>query len=198
MMLKKRPYAGEQDWQAIADLAYSDPVFHHRIDLAWRLCSAALEDFRNAMRWEDEARKLQAFAALQFPWLTTDYAIRPEYRTRDVETEVILWSEARLRQVSEETKRHFPFNVSAFALERERITFLEERGYTRWENFIAVLSRSLVSRSEPVLPSGFIIRPFGGDAEVELYVALHRAAFGSTEMTTAWRRRLCSRPLYLG
>lgn len=45
-------------------------------------------------------------------------------------------------------------------------------------------------------PENFTIRELAGAAEVEAYVALHRAAFGTENMTVGWRRRTLSHPLY--
>src|SRR5215468_7203210 len=129
MPLELRAYAGQSDWQTIATLIASDPKFHHPIDFPWRLCSTTLEDSRNAAIWEDENGQMRIFAALQFPWLTLDYAIHPDIYSWEVESQVLDWGETRLQQIAAETNNHFPFNVSAFAPEEKRIACLEKRGY---------------------------------------------------------------------
>jgi ribosomal protein S18 acetylase RimI-like enzyme len=48
----------------------------------------------------------------------------------------------------------------------------------------------------PALPAGFCIRPLGGRAEVEAYVALHQAVFQSESMTSGWRQRTLAHPAY--
>ena len=196
MTLTLRPYAGQPDWYAIADLIHADPQFHHPIDFPWRLCSTSLEDHRNGAVWEDDDRRIQAFAALQFPWLTADYAIRPEVRTWDVELAIIAWAEDRLRQIATETDDHFPFNVSAFPHEHDRIKQLEALGYERWEHTLVMMQRPLTDLLDSVVPAGFTIRPFAGEAELDAYTALQRAAFDSTTMTVDWRRRTLQAPLY--
>ena len=50
---------------------------------------------------------------------------------------------------------------------------------------------------DPQLPAGFSIRPVAGPVEVEALVALHRAAFGTDNMTTEERRAMMSGPDYL-
>ena len=196
MTLRQRPYSGEDDWPAIADLIAADPAFQHRVDFPWRLCSTSLENHQNAAVWESEEGQMQIIAALQFPWLTLDYAIAPDIRTWEIEALVIGWAEARLSQIAAETDSHFPFNVSAFAHERARISFLEGLGYTRWNNHVVVLSRSLATLAEPHLPQGFAIRPLAGEGEIEGYADLHRTAFDSMVMTADWRRRTLRAPLY--
>src|SRR5579862_911635 len=158
MPLQSRAYRGQQDWQEIAALIEADPKFHHPIDFPWRLCSTSLETPQNAAIWVDENGQMRVLAALQFPWLTLDYAIHPEIRTWEIESQILDWGEKRLNQIAAESNRHFPFNVSAFGHELERIAFLEARGYSRWENYLAVLNRPLSSIPEPKIPEGFIIR----------------------------------------
>lgn len=196
MAIKQRLYAGENDWQAIADLISSDPLFPHRVDFSWRLCSTSLENLQNAAIWEDEKGQMQIFAALQFPWLTLDYAIHPQIRSWDVEAQVIAWGEGRLRQIAEESNEHFPFNIGVLAHEQERILFLEAQGYARWEHWLVVMNRSLTSLAEPILPEGFVIRPLDGEREVEAYAELQRTVFESKTMTAAWRQRTLRAPLY--
>lgn len=196
MILKQRIYTGESGWQAISDLIQSDPHFYNPIDFPWRLCSTSLEDHRNGAVWENENGQLQVFAALQFPWLTFEYAIRPEFRTQEIEIQVITWGENRLRQIAQETKDDFPFNISVYAHETERIAFLEAQGYIRWDNHMVVLQRPLTDLSIPSIPEGFTIRPLAGEAEVEQYAELQRIVFESNNMTARWRRHTLHAPLY--
>ncbi|HEX2623366.1 MAG TPA: N-acetyltransferase [Phototrophicaceae bacterium] len=196
MTLNQRAYRGQSDWQAVADLIQSDPYFYHQIDFPWRLCSTSLENYQNAAVWEDEQGHMRVFAALQFPWLTFDYAIHPEVRNLDLEIQVIAWAETRLRAIAHETNDEFPFNISVYADEQERIALLEAQGYTRWENHIVVMSRPLDELPVPKIPAGFTIRPLAGEQEIEQYAALQRLAFDSTTMTPLWRSHTLHAPLY--
>lgn len=196
MSLKQRPYQGQSDWQAVAELIQADGHFYNRVDFPWRLCTTSLEDHQNAAVWEDEQGQMQMFAALQFPWLTVDYAIRPAIRTWDLETQIFNWADARLHQMAAETNDHFPFNVSALAEEQERIRFLEKQGYTRWEHHLVRFKRLLDALPQPIIPEGFIIRPLDGEREVEAYAALQRTAFDSNNMTALWRGHTLHAPLY--
>lgn len=196
MTLHQRPYQGQQDWAAIATLIQADTTFYHPIDFPWRLCSTSLEDSRNAAIWADEGGVIRVFAALQFAWLTLDYAIHPADRTPELERAVMRWADTRLHQVAAETGDHFPFNVSAYAHEHERITFLEGLGYTRWEHSLIVQSRPLIDLPSPPLADGFTIRPIDPQREVEAYVELQRAAFETNNMTVVWRNHTFNAPLY--
>ena len=196
MTLHQRAYQGQADWQAVADLIKADPRFYHPVDFPWRLCSTSLEDQRNAAIWEDDQGKMQVFAALQFPWLTFDYAIHPALRSGDVEKMLFNWANTRLSQIAESDNSDFPFNVSALEDEQERIAFLEAEGYTRWEHHLVRFKRSLEAIPQLEIPDGFIIRPLDGVREVEQYAALQRAAFDSTTMTALWREHTLHAPLY--
>ena len=196
MALHQRAYQGQSDWQAISKLIQADKYFYHAVDFPWRLCSTSLEDLRNASVWEDEHGVMQIFAALQFPWLTFDYAIRPAVRSLDVEKMLLNWADTRLSQIAEADNSEFPFNVSALEDEHERIAFLEAQGYQRWEHHLVRFQRSLEDVPQPVLPEGFIIRSLDGAREVEAYVELQRAAFDSTTMTALWRGHTLHAPLY--
>lgn len=63
-------------------------------------------------------------------------------------------------------------------------------GFAAWQAPWAALD--MLIRPGP----GYTIRPLAGAAELDDYVALHRAAFGSHSMTSAWRRRALGMPTY--
>jgi len=50
--------------------------------------------------------------------------------------------------------------------------------------------------SNPVLPEGFSIRDFRGEVEIDAWVSLHRAAFGTQNMTAEYRRTWMQEPGY--
>jgi len=196
MRLHQRTFRGQSDWQAIAQLIEADSHFYNPVDFPWRLCSTSLEDHRNGMVWEDENGVVQAFAGLQFPWLTVDYAIHPAVRSQELELEVIGWSEKRLHEIATETKDEFPFNINALSVETERIELLKALGYTCWDSHLVVFNRSLSELPTATIPEGFTIRPLKGASEVEQYAELHRTAFESNTMTTLWRSHTLEAPLY--
>ena len=50
---------------------------------------------------------------------------------------------------------------------------------------------------DPRMPAGFTIRPMLRETEIEAYVSLHRAAFGTENMTVEYRRSIMSAPGYI-
>jgi ribosomal protein S18 acetylase RimI-like enzyme len=83
-----------------------------------------------------------------------------------------------------------------FADDAQRIRIVEEAGFESQadvgeDSWSKVL---LVRPAEPALPAwtapeGFTIRPLRGSEEAQQYVFLHRAVFGSPNMTREWRLR---------
>ncbi len=60
------------------------------------------------------------------------------------------------------------------------------------------MTRSLVDGDIPLaqLPAGFAVRPLAGAGEVDAWIALHRAAWGTENMTAAYRLSMMDTPDY--
>lgn len=79
-----------------------------------------------------------------------------------------------------------------------RRAFLERFGFALLEESSLLYARRLTDDLPAApLPPGFVIRPLGGMAELEAYAALHRAAFDSQTMTSAYRQTIMSAPDYI-
>ncbi len=73
----------------------------------------------------------------------------------------------------------------------ERIADLERCSFVRQTVRTLVLIRSLDRRPEAArLPAGFRLRRVAGEHEIEDLIALHRAAFGTAQMTVEERRAM--------
>jgi hypothetical protein len=78
MSLRQRSFRGDADWAAMAAVVEAQPADHlHLVDLPYRLCSWAFDDPANAALWEDAAGAVRAWAALQTPFWSIDYALDP-------------------------------------------------------------------------------------------------------------------------
>jgi len=65
-------------------------------------------------------------------------------------------------------------------------------------NSSMLLARSMYEEiPELYIPEGFVIRPLSGEAELEAYVVLHRAAFGSENTTIEHRQAILLAPDYI-
>jgi ribosomal protein S18 acetylase RimI-like enzyme len=195
-----RPPAGALDvvrMYDLADVARDDAL--HVADLPWRMTSPSAQVPDRTRLWEDADGELVAWAVLQFPaWHCLDYVIRPDARTTELESAVLAWACARLEAEAVNRNGFLPFFVSARAHDHTRIAAIERAGFVR-ENWGYVhLVRDLDQPiPEPILPLGFIIRSLVGTDDVDAYVATHRAAFETANMSADWRRATLRDPRYV-
>jgi ribosomal protein S18 acetylase RimI-like enzyme len=118
--------------------------------------------------------------------------------TPTLEAEMIAWAVTATQQRNLERGEALTLDAYTFESDQPRLAMLARHGFERADEDSILLARSLEGDlPEPQLPAGFSIRPMGGEAEVEAYVALHRAAFGSENMTVDYRRTIMSVPSYL-
>jgi len=204
MQIVQRPYAGETDKHAMAALVRAHPAGNlHIADLPYRLSSWALDDPQNAALWVDSNGRLRAWAVMQAPWWTIDYACHPE-ASPDVHRQALAWADQRARQLAGTDGPYAcpSWFINAFAGQKERIAGLEAAGFAcqadvgehSWSKVWMVLAKEPVKVYQS--PPGFVVRPLAGEGEVEAYVELHRAVFESKNMTIEWRRRTLRHPDY--
>ena len=138
------------------------------------------------------------WAALQIPWSTVDTALHPAARAVGLETEMLRWGMARAHHLAAERGQAFTLYQSVPAERADTISWLMENGFEPAHWRTVHLTLSLTERLPlPQLPSGFKLRPLRGEVEVGDYVALHRAAFGTDNMTVEWRARTLQTPHYV-
>jgi mycothiol synthase len=204
MKIGRRDFRGETDAQAMIALAHVCPTDNlHVVDLPYRLSSWALDHLDNIGLWVDHTGQPLAWAVMQTPFWTIDYACHPE-ASRDLHPQLLAWAERRARQIVETPGGRSSWFVMAFASQVDRIHDLEEAGF-KSQAHVGEDSWSKVLMQRPAqipvadcaLPAGFIIRPLAGEREVAAYVELHQAVFESKNMTAAWRARTLRRPEYL-
>jgi ribosomal protein S18 acetylase RimI-like enzyme len=171
----------------------------HAVDLPWRLSSPSAQVPERTRLWEDDGGELVAWAVLQFPaWHCLDYVVRPDLRETDLEARILAWACAQLEHEAARRDGPLPFYTSARDGDDVRIAAIERAGFARQAWGYVHLIRDL-DRPIPELapPPGFVIRSLAGEAEVDAYVSAHRAAFGSANMTTDWRRATLRSPRYV-
>lgn len=203
MSLTQRHFRGQADWAQMTAAVHARPSEHlHLADLPYRLCSWAFDDPANCAIWEDDRGQLRAWAVLQSPFWTIDYAMHPIAPPETIYA-ILDWADRRVQAA-----QHTPFArpawfINSFAGHHHR-EILEAAGFhsqadvgeDSWTKVLFQRDASITAGPAP-LPAGFRIRPLDGRAEVEAYVALHRAVFQSESMTSGWRQRTLAHPAYL-
>ena len=171
----------------------------HIIDMPYRLTSTWQDEGCEIGLWED-GDQLLAWAVYQPAWWNTDYVIHPAMRGTSLEKDVLSWSQTEMIRYAKRTGETFYGSIEFFEdtpNAKQTIGHLEALGYEKFDwttrRFEIDLQRKLPN---PQLPAGFAIRPLRGQSEVETYVNLHRAAFGSEKMTVPWRIRSLEHPAY--
>lgn len=150
----------------------------------------------NTRLWETESGRLCAFALVD-AYHNLLFEFEGDIAGPDLPAELIQWGvECRRRQPMVEGEP-VTLDFCCRAEDEERLTLLTQHGFTRQPTCTLRLTRSLHDPiPEPTLPAGFTLRPTTGQDEVEAWVALHRAAFGTEHMTIEERSAMLSGPDY--
>jgi ribosomal protein S18 acetylase RimI-like enzyme len=166
----------------------------NRLDLQELL---ALEEVCMATHlWRDEKENLVAFAFLD-PFDNLIFEC-----TNSCEFETLFLAEAEdaaqtMREKFKGNQDHPTLDGSSRDTDIRRIRAFERAGFIRsaFESvfLLFVLKQKL---EEAVLPEGFRIRPMKGSNELDDYITLHRAAFGTENMTRAFRESIMATDTY--
>lgn len=149
-----------------------------------------------ARLWYSDDR-LIGFAYINRYQNMVDVFYDPEF-TPSLQQEMIDWLVSSAQKRNQEKSESLPLDAAALEDDHERIAFLKHFGFVQQEESSILMSCPLNHPlPEPALPDGFSIRPMGGTAELEAYVALHRSAFGTDNMTLAYRQSIMKAPDYL-
>jgi mycothiol synthase len=162
----------------------------HVIDLPYRLCSPAAQDFDNVRIWVDEKGELIGFAVVQLPFSTVDYVVQPQFE--HLKDSMLQWATSRLEAVAKLRGEGFGFLLDS-RVEDDANALKHDFVLDDWHmrNLALPLSHPLET---PVIPEGFEIRLLNSDANG--YVELHRAAFNTKNMSVDWRERTLKHPIY--
>lgn len=127
-------------------------------------------------------------------WFDTD---EKAHGLTELESEQVEWGIAFHTKRIHEHGIATPLDTTCESNNLRRIRLLERFGFARQPVTTLRYSRSL---EEPVqacpLPAGYQIRCVAGEGELEALVALHRAAFGTDQMTVDLRRAMMNTPHY--
>ncbi len=193
-----RSFEDYPDFQAMAGLLKSRP--------AWRLLDypgpvdlqemLGLEEIRaNTRLWQDAIGRLAGFAILDGNTLV--FEVASPGGDASLARAMIGWAAERLT-------RNLDLRAAPAALEsscREddawRRALLEQNGFVLGEEGCYHMVRSLDQPiPEPELPPGLRIRSLAGEAEAPAWVRLHRAGWGTENMTVEYKLAMMHTPAY--
>jgi mycothiol synthase len=195
-----RSYAGNTDLQAMIELVSRRPIqrildYPKILDLRQFLGSSNGQ--QNAHLWWDADGQLAGFAIFIDYVSKLHFEAAPGTTGAEVAAQAASWGEECARQLVGETGEPVVLRASCHDDHVERIALLEQLGFVRREHYTLHFARSL---SDPIpgpqVPEGFGIRHVAGEHEVEALAALHRAAFGTENMTVEGRLSWMRTPDY--
>ncbi len=199
----RRPFRGDDDRERMIALAraHAGETVHY-VDLPYRLSSWALDDPDNVALWTDIEGQLVAWAVMQAPFWTVDYACVPG-EPAELHRRILAWADERARQLMGTRWERPAWFVNVLRGQASRVGDLEDAGFAcqaavpkdPWSD-VLLRHPADAPLPPPSLPQGLAIRPLNGEDEVPAYVELHRAVFESSAMTVAWRRRTLRCPDY--
>lgn len=199
MTIETLPFRSADDLQAMIHLgdalrAQGQKVGPIAADLYEELDSAEVQ--ATVKLWEKD-NHLIGYAFIDRYQNIVDVFSAAEF-TPTMQAEMINWLVEAARQRNQ-AKGEIQ-TLDAYALEKDlnRIKMLERFGFEKQEETSILFARSLeIPIPESVLPPGYTIRPMGGLDEMESYVELHRAAFGTGNMSIEYRQSIMNTPGYL-
>ncbi len=204
MNIQMRPYSGTADLIAMVDLVRRFPTHNiHRIDLPYRFSSWGLDAPKNIGLWFTADGQLAAWAILQTPFWTFDYAYHPDIP--GLHPQLLAWIDERAHQTLATPAGHPIWFINVLQNETARMQELEAHGFASqenvgedsWSKVWLHCSAAKTALQPATLPNGFTIRPLAGLDEVPAYVELHQTVFESRNMTVEWRTRTLQQPDYL-
>jgi ribosomal protein S18 acetylase RimI-like enzyme len=203
MPISPRTYQGEHDLVQMADLVRLSPKDAiHLVDLPYRLASWAFAEPDNCALWHDDQGEIIAWAVLQSPFWSIDYALHPGAPDGLLD-QLLAWADQRARAIQHTQFGRPIWFANVFDWQHTHQRALEKAGFASQSNvgdnsWTKVLFGRTLNDLQPAppIPPGFSIQPLHGPDDVAAYVALHRAVFESESMTEAWRSQTLKSPDY--
>jgi mycothiol synthase len=195
-----RPYAGAEDLRSMIDLliavrpAERITDYPGIVDLQEALGIPAIR--ANTRLWVNADGQVVGFAFVDV-YNNLRFEIAPQARGDEIESQIVAWGVECIRRARQEDGEAVTLDASCRDDDADRVALLERYGFVRQEMRSLRMVRSLHEPiPAPQLPPGFSIRRVAGEHEVEELVALHRAAFGTENMTVEERLSMMRVPEY--
>lgn len=192
MVFASRKYSGEKDLQSMLDLLVAvrpaDRITDYPsiVDLRELLALSNVQG--NTRLWFSDDDEIVGFALVD-QYNNLKFEIGQQVAGPSIESEMVAWGVECIRRAAmQENSETWTLDASCRDDDSEQIALLQRNGFVRQEVCSLHMIRSL---DEPIpaprVPKGFTIRHVTGEQEVQSLVSLHRAAFGSENMTVEER-----------
>lgn len=156
----------------------------------------SLSSVRGRTRLWREKDKLTGFAFVD-DYNNLQFEILPQYRTAWMEDEIIRWGIECVQKRNRESGQQNTLDASFRLKDKWQIGMLMRHGFRKEAVRTLHYERDLeMAIPECPLAEGYRLRKAAGEAEVEELVALHRAAFGTENMSVEWRLAIMRAPDY--
>jgi mycothiol synthase len=196
-----RPYIGAPDLEAMINLliaarpAERIADYPGVVDLREMLGTSQVQ--ANTRLWEDADGRLAGFAIVRAAYGSLMFEVAPWATDGDIAAQMIAWGEECVHSVKRQSDEPVVLRTNCRDHNAERAALLELHGFVRQEEHTLHMERSLGEPiPEPSVPEGVSIRHVEGEHEVKALVALHRAAFGTENMTAEARLSWMRTPEY--
>lgn len=187
-ILTTRAYSGASDLQSMLDLLVAarsaDRITDYPGIVDLRELLALIDVQGNTRLWLSGDNQVVGFALVD-PYNNFLFEVDQQSAGPLIESQMVAWGVACIRRVAmQENSQTWTLDASCRDGDSQRIAMLERNGFVRQ----AVRSLHMTSSLDdpipaPQVPTGFSIRPVAGEHEVHALVDLHRAAFGTKNMT---------------
>jgi ribosomal protein S18 acetylase RimI-like enzyme len=115
-----------------------------------------------------------------------------------VEEQIVAHAVERIRERNARNGTHDTLDYSCRSDATRQMRLMERHGFQPQPLRTLRYGRDLRQPIPDIpLPAGYALRPARGEAEIDALVALHRAAFGTDQMTVDWRRAIMHAPQYV-
>jgi mycothiol synthase len=188
-VLKKRPYGGESDLGAIADLLNACELVD-RLDI-WISVSELRLEFedpsvdktKDFLLWENDNGDLIGFSQISIPPQGEEndgylrFRVHPEARGGEIEKQMVAWGEQRMREVGNERGGSVKLRSGVRDRLSERIDLLKSCGFEP-DRYFPIMERSLLEPiPEPQLPEGFTLRHTNSAEDDRAWVEMYNDTF---------------------
>jgi len=199
MSISSRSFTGSTDLEAMVQLtealrSIGQQVYPIAADLYEELDDADVQV--SARLWHDEELHLIGFAYInRYQNLVDVFDQRVFDRT--IESQMMDWITTAAQQHNQNKSEMLTLDAGCLENDARRLAMLERHGFVLQPESSILMACSLNDPiPSPVLPAGFSIRQMGGTEEIEAYVNLHRAAYGTENMTVSYRQSIMNSPGY--